>query len=206
MTSQPDAEPPLGDILQKSPFPTPDLPSLSHEASWNAVFTHQSLPDSNLVLAALGGDMYRACVTDWLLDADPLVTPDELEVCILPPIRVLFPRVRASNIPDRDILSPHMVFQARTNERLDPELLCAFSDVYSLPPQLHYARFVPLDERFTPDDTVRVFQAYVGGVYRDRGFEIAKDWIYELLEWDNLCVVVLILRMFWRPSRGMSLT
>ena len=78
--------------------------------------------------------------------------------------------------------------QARTRERLDPELLCALSDVYALPSQLRYARFVPLDERFTPGDTVHVFHAYIGALYREKGFEIIKAWIYEVLEWDNECV------------------
>lgn len=74
------ASPTLADLLQASPFELPDIPTLTRGSSWDTAFTHKSLPDSNLVLAALGNDVFRACVTEWLLDADPLLTQSELEV------------------------------------------------------------------------------------------------------------------------------
>lgn len=70
----------LFDVFHSSRFPLPKLPRLSKEGSWDTTFTHQSLPDSNLVLAALGHNVFKACITDWLIDADALVTQSELEV------------------------------------------------------------------------------------------------------------------------------
>lgn len=70
-------------------------------------------------------------------------------------------------------------------ERVDAELLSAFSDVYALPPQLKYIRGYPYADRLSVRDRVRVFEAYVGAVHRDQGFEAVKQWTYELMEWDN---------------------
>jgi len=150
----------LFDVFHSSPFPLPKLPRLSKESSWDTTFTHQSLPDSNLVLAALGHNVFKACITDWLIDADPMLTQPELE--------------------------------ARTNERVNDQLLSAFSDVYSMPPELQYASSIHDEDRFTTEDRAHVFQAYVGALERDRGFQAVKDWVYELMEWDNLTMLHLL--------------
>jgi dsRNA-specific ribonuclease len=83
---------------------------------------------------------------------------------------------------------------------VNDELLSAFSDVYSMPPQLHYARSIRDEDRFTVEDRAQVFRAYVGALERDHGFQAVKDWVYELMEWDNMFVFFLIYyRMVWSP-------
>jgi len=150
----------LFDVFRSSRFPLPKLPRLSKESSWNTTFTHQSLPDSNLVLAALGNNVFKACITDWLIDADPRVTQSELE--------------------------------ARINERVNDELLSAFSDVYSMPLELRYARSIRDEDRLSTEDRAQVFQAYVGALERDQGFQAVKNWVYELMEWDNMTMLDLL--------------
>lgn len=70
----------ISDIYQSSTVPLPKIPPLVRERTWDAAFTHESLPDSNLVLAVLGHSVLKACVTEWLIDADLNVTQAELEV------------------------------------------------------------------------------------------------------------------------------
>lgn len=147
----------ISDIYQSSTVPLPKIPPLVRERTWDAAFTHESLPDSNLVLAVLGHSVLKACVTEWLIDADLNVTQAELE--------------------------------ARTEERTNEEILAAFADVYALPSQLRYAKVVRLQDRFSLEDRVRVFQAYIGALEKDRGFEEVKLWVYSLMEWDNMTML-----------------
>jgi len=75
---------------------------------------------------------------------------------------------------------------------MNDQLLSAFSDVYSMPPELQYASSINDEDRFTTEDRAHVFQAYVGALERDRGFQAVKDWVYELMEWDNLTMLNLL--------------
>jgi len=70
----------ISDVYSLSSVPLPKLPQLAKPSTWDAVFTHSSLPSSNLVLAALGRSILVACITEWLMDNDPQVTQTELEV------------------------------------------------------------------------------------------------------------------------------
>ncbi|KAF8311710.1 hypothetical protein DL93DRAFT_2229432 [Clavulina sp. PMI_390] len=77
----------------------------------------------------------------------------------------------------------------RTEERLDPTLLQTFSSIYALPSQLTYARTVHPSERYSAEDKIKVFEAYVGGMLRDRGWDVFREWVAELLEWDNMTML-----------------
>lgn len=66
--------------------------------------------------------------------------------------------------------------------------MTALSDVYSLATQLQYAKSVHDIDRFTMEDRIRVFEAYVGALLRDQGYPVVKKWLFELMDWDNLSV------------------
>lgn len=61
-----------------------------------------------------------------------------------------------------------------------------------MPSRLHYDRSIVERDRFTTEDGVQVFQAYVGALERDEGFGSVKDWVYELMDWDNMFVLFLL--------------
>lgn len=71
-------------------------------------------------------------------------------------------------------------------ERINDEIIAGLSDTYSLPSQLVYAKIVPDIDRFTTEDRVRVFEAYVGGLSRESGYSVIKDWVGLLMDWDNM--------------------
>lgn len=65
---------------EHSNYPLPELPRIKTLRLWDEVFTHESLPNNNAVLALLGEGILSACVAEWLIDADPGLTHEELQV------------------------------------------------------------------------------------------------------------------------------
>jgi len=142
---------------EHSIYPLPELPRIKTMRLWDELFTHESLPNSNAVLALLGEGILSACVAEWLIDADPGLTHEEL--------------------------------QLRSKERINTPLLSAFGDVYALPPLLQYAKSYPAAKTLSIKDVGTVFLAYIGAVHKDHGYEVTKDWIFALMDWDNLTML-----------------
>lgn len=76
--------------------------------------------------------------------------------------------------------------QTRHSERVNDTLLAAFADEHALTPRLHFAKRSPKSMRITPDVKATLFAAYVGAVYRDHGYDVVRDWIFALMDWDNM--------------------
>lgn len=72
--------------------------------------------------------------------------------------------------------------------RTQEEIVTALSDIYSLAAQLQYAKSIRDSDRFTMEDRVAVFEAYIGALLREQGYPAVKAWLYDLMDWDNLSV------------------
>ncbi|KAF8339673.1 ribonuclease III domain-containing protein [Cantharellus anzutake] len=134
--------------------PLPELPQIKTVQIWDEVFTHQSLPNNNGVLSILGQNVLATCVAEWLIDADPALSHEELRV--------------------------------RSNERLQRTMLSAFAMAYDLPQLLRFAKNMPPMSKFTIENEAAVFEAFVGAVHREYGFDTVKEWLYALMDWDNV--------------------
>ena len=67
-------------------------------------------------------------------------------------------------------------------------MVAALSVAYGLPPLLRFAKNVPATNRLTLEDQATVFEAAVGAVHREYGYDTVKEWLYALLDWDNVYV------------------
>jgi len=148
---------PIADAYRQSELPLPELPSLKTVNLWDVTFTHKSMPNNNTVMAVLGKGIISACVAEWLIDADPGLTPAELTT--------------------------------RSDERINKPLLAAFADAYALPPLLQYAKSIPSASHYTVADGAVLFEAYVGAVHKDWGYEATKEWLFALMDWDNMTML-----------------
>jgi len=77
----------------------------------------------------------------------------------------------------------------RLSERVNDALLAAFADEHALSPRLQFAKRSPKAARMTTEVKATLFAAYVGAVYRDHGYDVARDWIFSLMDWDNLTML-----------------
>lgn len=77
----------------------------------------------------------------------------------------------------------------RHSERCNDALLAAFADEHALTPRLQFAKRSPKATRITPDVKATLFAAYVGAVYRDHGYDVVREWIFSLMDWDNLTML-----------------
>jgi len=77
----------------------------------------------------------------------------------------------------------------RHSERVNDGLLAAFADEHALTPRLQFAKRSPKTTRTTTEVKATLFAAYVGAVYRDHGYDVVRDWIFSLMDWDNLTML-----------------
>jgi len=77
----------------------------------------------------------------------------------------------------------------RHSERVNDALLAAFADEHALSPRLQFAKRSPKATRMATEVKATLFAAYVGAVYRDHGYEVTRDWIFSLMDWDNLTML-----------------
>jgi len=77
----------------------------------------------------------------------------------------------------------------RHSERVNDGLLAAFADEHALTPRLQFAKRSPKTTRMTTEVKATLFAAYVGAVYRDHGYDVVRDWIFSLMDWDNLTML-----------------
>jgi len=140
-----------------SKYPLPEQPEIKTVQVWDEVFTHQSLPNNNGVMSVLGQSILSSCVAEWLIDADPGLTHEELLI--------------------------------RSEERLQRSMIAALAVAYDLPSLLRFAKQVPVADRFTVEDQATVFEALVGAVHREYGYDTVKEWLYALLDWDNVTML-----------------
>jgi len=73
----------------------------------------------------------------------------------------------------------------RHAERVNDPLLAAFADEHALTPRLQFSKSAQKAARLSTEAKSTLFAAYVGAVYRDHGYEVAKEWIFALMDWDN---------------------
>jgi dsRNA-specific ribonuclease len=142
---------------RNSKYSLPEQPEIKTVQVWDEVFTHQSLPNNNGVVSVLGRSILSSCVAEWLIDADPGLSHDELLI--------------------------------RSEERLQRPMVAALSVAYGLPPLLRFAKNVPATNRLTLEDQATVFEAAVGAVHREYGYDTVKEWLYALLDWDNVTML-----------------
>lgn len=67
-------------------------------------------------------------------------------------------------------------------------MIAALAVAYDVPHLLRFAKQVPVADRFTVEDQATVFEALVGAVHREYGYDTVKEWLYALLDWDNVYV------------------
>jgi len=86
---------------------------------------------------------------------------------------------------DADPALTNTELAVRMGERVNEPLLAAFADEHALSPRLQVPKGSPKSSRHSAETKATLFAAYVGAVYRDHGYEMTKDWIFSLMDWDN---------------------